>query len=314
MSIWISLVGTTKTSWCKSTIWDLAPSRGPGCGLLNQCHTLSWAGDHRRIAVCTDDSGRAGEAPGIAKLGVPVPHGDNRMRKDADRGTNGGDNQRTTEGFKLRGTNQYPTIVGLIHNQPFNYLGVINSTLQLNQSIRMSTYGLNLHLLQQLGLRLASSCDTQCHGTPFHMFNTMTMDYEPYVNNLKDGNFNLLRAYYFFSPHQQYDYYGRRVAHDGCIISTTWHPVCLTTECQCHFNALKNQVTECTNCQQIDFNSNLANCRWRIGTQLFWTTTMFNTIPIADHRNSHPRRCPTYNDLLHSVTQSDAPLSGGRSS
>ena len=91
--------------------------------------TLSWAGDHRRFAVCTDDSGRAGEAPGIAKLGVIVPHGDNRKRKDADRGPDGGHNQRTTEGFKLRGTNQYSTIVGLIHNQPYNYLGVINSTL-----------------------------------------------------------------------------------------------------------------------------------------------------------------------------------------
>ena len=48
--------------------------------------TLHWAGDHRRSAVCSDDSGRAGEAPGIVKLGVTVPHGDNRKRKDADRG------------------------------------------------------------------------------------------------------------------------------------------------------------------------------------------------------------------------------------
>ena len=87
----------------------------------NAIVTLFWAGDRRRFAVCSDDSGRAGEAPGIAKLGVTVPHGDNRKRKDADRGTDGGNNQRTTtEGFKLRGTNQYPTIVGLTHNQPFN--------------------------------------------------------------------------------------------------------------------------------------------------------------------------------------------------
>ena len=179
--------------------------------------TLSWAGDHRRFAVCSDDSGRAGEATGIAKLGATVPHGDSRKRKDVDRGPDGGTNQRTTEGFKLRGTNQYPTIVGLIHNQPFNYLGVINSTLQLNRSIRMSTYGLDSYLLQQLGLRPASSCDTQCHGTPFHMFNTITMDYESYVKNLKDGNFNLLRADFFFSPHKHY--YGRRVAYDGRIIN-----------------------------------------------------------------------------------------------
>ena len=178
--------------------------------------TLSWAGDHRRFAVCSDDSGRAGEAPGIAKLEVTVPHGDNRKRKDADRGTDGGNNQRTTKGFKLRGTNQYPTIVGLVNNQPFNYLGVINSTLQLNQSLKMSTCGLNVYHLQQLGLRPARLCDTQCHGTPFYMFNTVTMDYEPYVNNLQDVNFNL-HEQTFFSPHQQLDYYGRRVAYDGRI-------------------------------------------------------------------------------------------------
>ena len=80
--------------------------------------TLHW--DHRRSAVCSDDSGRAGEATGIAKHGVTVPHGDNRKRKDAGRGPDEGHNQRTTEGFKLRGSNQYPTIVGFIHNQPFN--------------------------------------------------------------------------------------------------------------------------------------------------------------------------------------------------
>ena len=141
---------------------------------------------------------------------------------------------------------------------------MINSTLQLNQSIRTSTYGLNLHLLQQLWLRPASSCDTQCHGTPFYVFNTMTMDYEPYVNNLKDGNFNLLRADHFFPPQQQYDYYGRRVAYDGRIINDTTWPACLTTDSQCRFNALKNQVMECFNCQLTDFNSNLANCQRRM--------------------------------------------------
>ena len=76
--------------------------------------TPFWAGDHRRFAACSDDSGRAGEAPEIAKLGAPVPHGYNRKRKDADRKTDGGNIQWTTEGLKLRGSNQYPTIVGLI--------------------------------------------------------------------------------------------------------------------------------------------------------------------------------------------------------
>ena len=40
-----------------------------------------------------------------------------------------------------------------------------------------------------------------------------------YLNNLQDGNFNLLRADYFFPPPQLYDYYGRRVAYDGRIIN-----------------------------------------------------------------------------------------------
>ena len=78
--------------------------------------TLHWAGDHRRSAVFSDDSGRAGEATALKwkKHGAPVTHGDSRKRNDADRGTDGGNNQRKdTEGFKLRGSNQYPTIVGL---------------------------------------------------------------------------------------------------------------------------------------------------------------------------------------------------------
>ena len=110
--------------------------------------TPFWAGDHRRFAVRSDDSGRAGEAPGIRKHGTYVPHGDNRKRKDVDRGTDGGSNQRPTEGNKLKGSNQYPTIVGLANHQPFRYLGVINSTLQQNHSIRISTDGLDLHHLQ----------------------------------------------------------------------------------------------------------------------------------------------------------------------
>ena len=35
--------------------------------------TLLWAGDHRRSAVSSDDSGQAGEAPGIRKHGTYVP-------------------------------------------------------------------------------------------------------------------------------------------------------------------------------------------------------------------------------------------------
>ena len=44
--------------------------------------------------------------------------------------------------------------------------------------------------------------------------------------------------------------------------STTWPPVCLIIiHGLCQFNAQKNQVMECINCQLIDFNSNLANCQ-----------------------------------------------------
>ena len=133
--------------------------------------TLHWAGDHRRSAVSSDDSGQAGEATALEckKHGTSVPHGDNRKRKDADRGSDGGNNiqRKDTEGFKLRGTNQYPTIVGLTDDQPYNYLGVINSTLRLNQSIRMSTYGPDLYLLYQLGLRHASSVTPSITGHPF---------------------------------------------------------------------------------------------------------------------------------------------------
>ena len=50
------------------------------------------------------------------------------------------------------------------------------------------------------------------------MFNTMTMEYEPNVNNLKDGRFNLLRADYFF-PLTQQTFNGQRVAYDGRIIN-----------------------------------------------------------------------------------------------
>ena len=180
--------------------------------------TLHWAGDHRRSAVYSDDSGRAGEATALEckKHGAPVTHGDSRKRKDVYRGTDGGNNQRKdTEGFKLQGTNQYPTIVGLTDSHSYNYLGVIRSTLQLNRSIRKSPYGLDL-ILQQLGLRHASSCDTQCHGEPVHLFNTTTMDYEPHVIYLLYGSFGLLRADYFFPIQDQY-FNGQRVAYDGRI-------------------------------------------------------------------------------------------------
>ena len=49
------------------------------------------------------------------------------------------------------------------------------------------------------------------------MINTMTMDYEPYVNYLLDGSYGVLRACYFFPQSQQCSH-GRRVTYDGRII------------------------------------------------------------------------------------------------
>ena len=120
----------------------------------------SWPGDHPRIAVSIDDSGRAREAPGIGKHGTTVTHVNSRKRNAADRGSDGGKSQRTTERIKLTGLNQYTTIIGLVKTQPFQYLGVINSTTTLNLTMRMSTFGLDLNHLQHLGLRPASSCDS----------------------------------------------------------------------------------------------------------------------------------------------------------
>ena len=174
------------------------------------------AGDHRHIAAKSDDSGIARETRGAGKHGNIVPHADNRKRIDSDRGPDGKERiHRKTEGIKLQGLNQYPTIVGIVNNQPFKYLGVINSTLALNRSLKKSNFGLDLNQLQQLGLRLSSSCDTQCHGTPFSIFNSATREYEPYVNKLQHGDFKLHRADFYFSPDQQYTSAGQRVAFDG---------------------------------------------------------------------------------------------------
>ena len=101
--------------------------------------TPFWAGGHRHMAVSIDDSGKVSETPVIGKHGTTVTHGDSRKHNTVDRGQDLGRKQGTTERIKIRGSNQYPTIVGLINNQPFNYLGVINSTLTLNQSMREGT-------------------------------------------------------------------------------------------------------------------------------------------------------------------------------
>ena len=65
-------------------------------------------------------------------------------------------------------------------------------------------------------------------------------------------------------------------------------PVCPIADCQYHFNALEYQVLVCINCHLIDFKSNLANCRWGIGTLLFGTLILFNDPTNALHRNSQP--------------------------
>ena len=92
----------------------------------------------------------------------------------------------------------------------------------LNLSVKVkSTCGLDMDHLQHLGLRLTSSCNTQFHGKPFYLFNTATMEYEQYVNRLKNGDFNLLRTDIYFPKDQQYSFSGNRVAYDKRIINDT---------------------------------------------------------------------------------------------
>ena len=62
----------------------------------------SWPGDHPRIAVSIDDSGRALEAPGIGKHGTTVTHGNSRKRNAADRGSDGGKRRKNGDFTLLR--------------------------------------------------------------------------------------------------------------------------------------------------------------------------------------------------------------------
>ena len=98
-----------------------------------------WAGDHPRIAMSIDDSGRASVASGIGMHETTVTHWYSRKRIAADRGSDGERYSRNVRRFKLNdenltGTNPRPTIVGLVKTQPFSYLGVIISTTTLNLS------------------------------------------------------------------------------------------------------------------------------------------------------------------------------------
>ena len=89
------------------------------------------------------------------------------------------------------------------------------------------------------------------------------MEYEPYVNKLQHGDFTLLRADIYFSPDQQYDYYGRQVAYDGRIVNGMAPRV---SNSRLSIPLPEIEVKECTNRQLIDSRHNLANCQWGIGT------------------------------------------------
>ena len=109
--------------------------------LLLRHSTVSpkWSGDRPRVADLSDDSSKACAASGFPEHGFNVStHSDSRKRNDVTLKSTGRSYQRTTEEIKLRGANQYPTIVGLKNNEPFTYLGVINSMLALNQGINQS--------------------------------------------------------------------------------------------------------------------------------------------------------------------------------
>ena len=65
-------------------------------------------------------------------------------------------------------------------------------------------------------------------------------------------------ADHFFSPQQQYDYYGRRVAYDGRIINNIAPRV---SNNQLSMPLQRSEEPSYGMYQLIDFNSNLANCQ-----------------------------------------------------
>ena len=90
------------------------------------------------------------------------------------------------------------------------------------------------------------------------------------------------------------------------------HPACFIADCKFHFNAQKNQVMECINCQLNIFRSNLITCQWVIGTLLFWTLILFNDSTKAEHcTDCLPRQRLSNNDPFLPVAQCDLPLLGG---
>ena len=233
--------------------------RDPGTLPLRQSTVVPvWVGDRPRLADLPDDSRIAGAASEVPEHGLNiVTHSDSRKRADVAHKSTRRSYQRTAEGIKLRGSNQYPTIVGLANHQPFRYLGVINSTLQLIWSLRMSTCGQDLKHIHQIWLRLSSSCDTRCNATPFYMFNLATMEYERTSTNSK------METSHFFEQMSTFHQTNNSISTESLMmdaLSMTWHPVCLILDCSYNFRAQENQVKECTHRQLIVFSRNLANC------------------------------------------------------
>ena len=196
------------------TVWEfrrrIAPTRRWNLVSQGSNHNPFLGRWSSTFAVGTDDYSQARAASGFPERGRNViTLNDNRKRNDVTHKSTlkivSKDYWRNqTPRFKPTSDNcktrQQPTIH--LHESDQVYPSA-------NQSLRMSTYGLDLDHLQHIGLRPASSCDTRSHGTPFYMFNSEKMEYAPYINKLKDGDFTLLRVDIFFSPEQQYDYYGR---------------------------------------------------------------------------------------------------------
>ena len=69
--------------------------------------------------------------------------GDRRKRNAANRGPDEERSHRKTKGHKLKGLNQHSTLVGLVNNQPFKYLGWSTPPLR-------STRFENVHLRARL--------------------------------------------------------------------------------------------------------------------------------------------------------------------
>ena len=123
--------GICGSAW-RRYVWESQPHvnsedgphlRGTGTWPLRQSTVVPIRiGDRPRVADLADDFREADAAAEGPEYGCNIAtHSGNRKRADVARNSTGRCYQRATEGFKLKASNRYPTIVGLVTNHPFNY-------------------------------------------------------------------------------------------------------------------------------------------------------------------------------------------------